>query len=245
MIELRKFFIAISFFTRIPIYIQSEIKEDEFYASMDLLPMVGLVIGGILYILWYILMDVPKDIVSFLLVFIYIFLTGGLHIDGFIDTLDGILSNRNQERVLEIMKDSRIGSFGALGLILLILGYFIIFQHIRGVELLLMPMVGRSCVFVTASFSDYARKEAGLGKTFIENVGKKKMIMSLIFSFLVIWFINYVYLLSFLICILLSIYLISFFKKKLGGMTGDTMGMVIELNQIIFLLSSYFVLFFK
>ena len=111
---MKKFLIALSFYTRIPIFIKSEVSEEEFYSSMTLLPVVGLIIGGILYIPWYLLREIPKEIVSFLMVFLYIWLTGGLHIDGFIDTLDGILSNRDRERVLEIMKDSRVGSFGVI-----------------------------------------------------------------------------------------------------------------------------------
>lgn len=241
---MKKILIALSFFTRIPIFIQSEVSENEFYSSMVLLPIVGLVIGGILYIPWYFLREIPKEISAFLLVFLYIWLTGGLHIDGFIDTLDGILSNRNRERSLEIMKDSRIGAFGAIGLILLILGYFILFQYIEGIGLFLMPMVGRSCAFIAGCLSDYAREENGLGKKLIESTGKKEMFSSLIFTIFIIGIVDFLYLLPFLFCICISYYCIYLFRKKLSGMTGDTMGMMVELVQIIFLFSSYLILFY-
>lgn len=241
---MKKFLVALSFFTRIPISIQSEVSEEEFYSSMVLLPVVGLVIGGILYIPWYLLKDIPKEISAFLLVFLYIWLTGGLHIDGFMDTLDGVLSNRGRERILEIMKDSRIGAFGAIGLLLLILGYFIMFQYIEGIGLLLMPMVGRSCAFMAGSLSNYARKGNGLGKRFIENIGKREMGLVLIFTVTVIGIIDFLYLLPFLICILVSYYFVNFFKRKLLGMTGDTMGMMVELSQSVFLFSAYLILFY-
>lgn len=238
---MKKFLIALSFYTRIPIFIKSEVSEEEFYSSMTLLPVVGLIIGGILYIPWYLLREIPKEIVSFLMVFLYIWLTGGLHIDGFIDTLDGILSNRDRERVLEIMKDSRVGSFGVIGLILLVLGYFVMFQYIDGIGLIFMPMVGKTCALIAASLSQYARKDKGLGKRFIESTGKKERRLAFIFTILVIGILDLLYLIPFFICVLISYYSAHFFQKKLSGMTGDTMGMVVELNQIVFLFSSYLI----
>lgn len=241
---MKKFLVALSFFTRIPIKIKSEVTEDEFYASMSLLPVVGLVIGAVLYGVSYLLGDINKEVSALLLIFLYIWLTGGLHMDGFIDTIDGVLSNRERERIFEIMKDSRIGAFGAIGILMLILGYFIMMKFTGGFVLLLMPIVGRSCALMASSLSEYAKKTNDLGKRFVESMGKKEMIFALLFTAGIITIVNYIYLLSFGICILISLYFVHLFKAKLSGMTGDTIGMMIELNQLIFLFSSYLITFF-
>lgn len=238
---MKKFLVALSFFTRIPINIKSEVSEEEFYSSMALLPIVGLLIGAILYGMWYILGDINVEVAALLLIFVYIWITGGLHMDGFMDTIDGVLSNRDRERIFEIMKDSRIGAFGAIGILMLILGYFIIFKYTDSLAILFMPMVARSCALMAASLSQYAKKTNDMGKGFVDGMGKKEMIFALVFTGVIIGAINYIYLLSFGICIVISIYFVYYFKKKLSGMTGDTIGMMIELNQILFLFSSYII----
>lgn len=241
---MKSFLIALSFFTRIPINIKSEVTEDEFYSSMKLLPLIGLVIGTVLYALWYVTKGINEEVYALLLVFIYIWLTGGLHIDGFIDTIDGVLSNRDRDKILEIMKDSRIGAFGAIGLLMLVLTYFVLFQQLTGFALLLMPMVGRSCAMIAASFSDYAKKTKDLGKNYVESIGSKERWFALIFTSIVIGLVEYRYLLSYVVCVLVSLFMVRYFKKKLSGITGDIVGMLIEFNQMIFLISTYLIIFY-
>lgn len=241
---MRKFFIALSFYTRLPIQIKSEVSEEDFYSSMKCLPVVGLVIGLVLYALWYLLKDVEGQVSAFLLVFLYIWLTGGLHIDGFMDTLDGVLSNRSREETLEIMKDSRVGAFGAIGLLLLVLGYFISYQFVDGYAIIIAPIIGRTGALFSASFSESARKGNSLGKGFMERMGRKERVFGLIFSTIIILLFDFFYLIPFALCMLMSAYFIKYFKNKLGGMTGDTVGMMIELNQIVFLFVSYLTWYF-
>ena len=241
---MRKFFIALSFYTRLPMQIKSEVSEEDFYSSMKFLPVVGLVIGLILYALWYLLKGIEGQFSAFLLVFLYIWLTGGLHIDGFMDTLDGVLSNRSREETLEIMKDSRVGAFGAIGLLLLVLGYFIAYQFVDGYAIIIAPIIGRTGALFSASFSESARKGNSLGKGFMEQMGRKERVFALVFSIAIIFLFDFLYFIPSVLCIIMSTYFIKYFKDKLGGMTGDTVGMMIELNQIVFLFASYFTWYF-
>ncbi|MFZ7119929.1 MAG: adenosylcobinamide-GDP ribazoletransferase [Eubacteriaceae bacterium] len=238
---MRRLLVAISFFTRIPVKIKWEVSEDEFYSSMNLLPVIGLLIGAILYGIGYLLNGINNEVVSLILIIVYIWLTGGLHIDGFIDTVDGVLSNRDKNRVLEIMKDSRIGAFGAIAIIILLLSYFVLFKYINGVALLIMPIVGRSCALSAASLSKYAKETNDLGKRFVEDMGKKDMVFAIIFTILVIVVADYFHVFPFVFCILLTFYFVHYFKKKISGMTGDTIGMLIELNQVAYLFSLYII----
>ncbi|MPW26930.1 adenosylcobinamide-GDP ribazoletransferase [Alkalibaculum sp. M08DMB] len=236
---MKKFLVALSFFTRIPINIKSEVSEDEFYSSMALLPIIGFVIGSCLYGVGYLLGDINKEISAFLLVVFYIWITGGLHMDGFMDTLDGILSNRDRERVFEIMKDSRIGAFGAIGIILLIIGYLIAFKYSTAISILIMPIIGRSCALIATSLSEYAKDTNDMGRKFVESMGRKERVFSLLFTVGIIVLFDYIYLIPFAICLIITYVLLRWFRKQLSGMTGDTVGMMIELIQVIFLFGAY------
>lgn len=235
------FLVALSFFTRIPINIRTEVSEDEFYKSMALLPVVGMFIGLIMYGVIYVMnfLNLPTNIMSFLLLSFYIWITGGLHIDGFIDSADALLSNRDREKMLEIMKDSRIGAFGAIAIILMLLGLFLIYGLVPYKAFILMPIIGRSCGVFAASMSKYAKDTNDLGRRFVEDMGKKQGAFAIIFSLLAIVVVDYYYLVPFVICMIMTYIYVNVFKKKLHGMTGDTIGMMIELNQAVFLYAAY------
>ena len=102
---------------------------EDFGRSVKFFPLVGAVLGGIyalaaaLLVIWLPQMgcQVPHHLAMAVLLLLPVCLTGGLHTDGFMDTMDGILSGRSRERMLEIMKDSRTGSMGVTAFVLLLL----------------------------------------------------------------------------------------------------------------------------
>jgi|LGVF01.2.fsa_nt_gb adenosylcobinamide-GDP ribazoletransferase len=236
---MRKLLIAISFFTRIPIKIKN-VSNEEFYDSMILIPLVGLFIGVVLFGVSLLLSSIHFiSLEALLMIVSYIWLTGGLHLDGFADTTDALFSARDRERMMVIMKDSRLGAFGAIGLILLLLTYWMCFTIILPeykLALLIMPVFGRVAAIMSTCFSTYAPGGGGLGKRFVEMTKGYHfaiyMIFILIFATVVLGAMGLVaVLLSFIPGLLLMINL----QKKIGGMTGDTIGMTIELNQVFFL----------
>jgi len=236
---MRKLLIAISFFTRIPIKINN-VTSEEFYDSMILIPIVGLFIGLILYGV-----SVLVSLIHFiglqalLMIIIYIWLTGGLHLDGFADTTDALFSARDREKMMEIMKDSRLGAFGAIGLILLIMTYWMSFTVVLpeySMVLLIMPVFGRVAAIMSTCFSTYAPGGGGLGKRFVEMTKLHHFIIYslsvLVYATVILGYAGFVaVVLSFIPGLLLMLNL----QKKIGGMTGDTIGMTIELNQVFFL----------
>ena len=116
---MRKILIAISFFTRFPIKLK-DVSEEEFYDSMIFMPLVGLLVGAILFaVSWALSYIHVIQLQALFTMIVYIWITGGLHLDGFADTVDALFSARDHAKMMEIMKDSRLGSFGAIGLILL------------------------------------------------------------------------------------------------------------------------------
>ena len=117
----------VGFFTRLPVP-KIEYSEESYSRAVKFIPLVGLVIGAILVLaeLLLLALNAPALICGAILLTIYIFLTGGLHFDGLADTCDGVFSGRTREQALEIMKDSRLGVFGALGIFTVGLFYFVL-----------------------------------------------------------------------------------------------------------------------
>ena len=122
---MRSFLTALQFLTRIHLVRQENLTAEDFGRSTRFFPLVGVVLGA-LYLLAALaclaFLGLPSYTGKAILVLLPLLLTGGLHADGFMDTVDGLFSGRSRERMLEIMKDSRTGSFGVAafaGLLLL------------------------------------------------------------------------------------------------------------------------------
>lgn len=207
--------------------------ETSYKKGLFFVPFIGLILGGILYILHLLL---PSNLEGFILLTAYILLTGGLHMDGFADSLDGLLARRGAKRALEIMKDPLLGSFGILGLIILTLGYYTSLPLLSR-AIILFPCYGRLGGMVSALGNDYARPE-GMGKLLIESLSSATVFFWLI---LILALTAYILGISGLIpgslSLIYSFYKGRSFKRRLGGITGDLIGFVIESTQLVFILS--------
>jgi len=239
---MRHFLRALSFLTILPAGQNRLSEEKELARSMAFFPLAGLVIGLILSAGYYLFsLFLPRSITLWSVVGLLAFLTRGLHLDGFADTLDGLASGGPKERILEVMRDSRIGAFGVIGLILLIGGKYLALDQLSNAfipcSLILMAVMGRNSMVLVCFRSSYARPGGGLAKPFSENLKLREMIISLA-STCVIAFIlqGWKGLL-----LLVGIYLFSigykfFFIRKLGGVTGDVLGGANELSELLCLI---------
>ncbi len=264
---MNNFLWALKFLTIIPIDREDRIKPQEFSPVIYWFPVVGLCIGVFLSIAYLPLyLFFPPLINNALILLVYITITGAMHLDGLADTSDGIWGGWNKERRLEIMKDSRIGSFGAIGLICLIgLKYVSLLSmgeistakispfHVcikcvscfispllinKCVALVIMPVVGRWAQVCAAGLSTYARSESGTGSFITGGTTRKQAIYASLFPVFLLWFFyNMSGLLLFAIILLFTLSWIWYIKKKIGGMTGDTLGATNEIIELVFLLS--------
>lgn len=240
---MNSFKLMLSFFTRLPVK-NVEFNEEEFKKGIKYTPLVGGVIGTILVLIAYLTETIlSKDVEAFFILIVYIFVTGGLHLDGLSDTCDGIFSNRPQEKMLEIMKDSRVGSFGVVALILLLIGDFIFLSKNSLWIIFIFPIIGRTGTILACSVSKYART-SGMGKIFIENGGEKPCIYVSVFINLLIGIISVVLgqwtiILAMLLTYVISYFIIRNIKEKLNGITGDVLGFNLEICQILFLIFTY------
>lgn len=211
---------------------------------MAYFPLVGAILGAILMGLDVVLSKIlPEIVVASLVLLTSVALTGGLHMDGLADSADGLFGGRSRERALEIMKDSRLGSFGAMAILGL---YLVKFSSliaspppVRWVSLLLAPALGR-CVMVWGAFLyPYAREE-GLGKAYTEYVGRTEVILASLTCILIGlgWMaltgasgvsIGALLGTGFIITLLAA----RFISVRIGGMTGDTFGALNEVAETL------------
>ena len=167
---MKRFISILQFMTRIPINIDTGFDE-EFHKTITYFPLVGLVLGILIYIIGLISgIFFDSFITSIIVTLALVILTGGLHIDGLGDTFDAIYSYRDKERMLEIMKDSRLGTNSLLAvmfLILLKIGliYSIINNNLFW-TIIFMPMLARLGVLVL-TYKTVTPRKNGLGNLFI------------------------------------------------------------------------------
>lgn len=174
------FFIALQFLTRLKIVNQTEWSVEDFGKSVVAFPYVGLIIGLILALLYGILSPfIPLVPLMLIIVVAEFLITGGLHADGLMDTSDGLFSGRKRERKLEIMKDSRIGSFGVVAFVFVTLLKWQLLTAIPTAEfipmaLIMMPLMSRWSLVLSIRSYPYAR-EQGMGAAFA-NLAPKHVI---------------------------------------------------------------------
>lgn len=244
---MKAFKLMITFLTRIPLKIDFDFEEEEFHKGIWYIPFIGMLIGVILYAIYSCTQFIfsPRMLGSILLI-VYLGITGGLHIDGLADTFDAFGSNRSRERMLEIMKDSHIGTFGVLSIVLYCIMMISVLVEVPYL-CLVFPVVGRSMSMLSCAMSNYGRKD-GLGKAIIENTKISQVIFSICFvvftilclawlkkNTLLFWVLFFAVLLTYGIGYILT----KRSSKKLGGITGDIIGYIIEMSSVIFLVSSY------
>lgn len=234
---MKRLFAAISFLTIISLQrTEQEIAHELKYAA-PFFPFVGFMIGVVLCIVYFFCRFVfPLHLVATLVVCVEIILTRGFHIDGFADFFDGFFGGVDREEKLAIMKDSRMGVFGGIAILFLVLLKIQALMLFRAPEifavLLLMPMLSRGIVGYLIAYYPYA-KEKGLGKAF--EITKKEwytMILG-VFGIAMILSVSSSILLP--IIFFLTKYTADYITSRLGGMTGDVYGFFIEWNELVIL----------
>ncbi|SVM35200.1 cobalamin synthase [Klebsiella pneumoniae] len=159
-------------------------------------------------------------------------LTGGFHLDGLADTCDGIFSARRRERMLEIMRDSRLGTHGGLALIFVLMAKVLVVSALAAA-----CAIGRGMAVLLMYRQRYAREE-GLGNLFIGKITLRQSLITMgIALALATLLLGVNGLRAALITLVLVWALGQALKRTLGGQTGDTLGAAIELGEVIFLLA--------
>ena len=230
---------AFQFLTILPV--KGNFSAQQVGRSAVYFPIVGVVIGLILAAINYVFsLILPSTLVVVLLVAAMAVLSGALHLDGLADTLDGMAGHRTAEERLEIMRDSRIGGFGAIGVALFLLVEYVALNSIPGdmrmYILILAPTLSRWAMVNAIFVFPYARP-SGLGRAFKSAVGWPQFIIATAFSLIVSGVLFRLAGLAIMagvwvITVLVSVYL----KRQLKGLTGDTYGALNEVATVSALL---------
>ncbi|MCP4650505.1 MAG: adenosylcobinamide-GDP ribazoletransferase [PVC group bacterium] len=238
----KHFLLAVQFLTIIPIKIKGKVTDRDIGKSLLFFSVVGLLIGWVLVCVLGLFSFLPSLVLGAILLITNIVITGALHLDGVADTCDGLYGMQPKEKALEIMRDSRVGAMGVVGLICLLLLkfslFFVIADSILWKALFCMGIFSRWAQAFVCFKSAYPRKE-GKAKIFIENAGRNDVLVGgylTAFIFLLLSGIKgIVVLLLALGCVVGFKYYV---KKRIGGMTGDTIGAVSELAEVAVLFFS-------
>lgn len=238
------FLINLQFFTVLPIKKQLPMEKKYIHRAIQTFPLVGLllglILGGVLYALvkWTPLSSLS---IAFFLWFLTMAITGGLHLDGWIDASDAFFSYQDKERRLEIMKDSRTGAFGVISVIVLLAARFLfIFEIVERVNewtyflIIALPLLSKCVMGYLLIRMPLAKKE-GLGAFFQSAVMKSSLPiywLYLLVSLAFAWIIDFKLVPLFFIMCLAAVFFLVYMKRKIlswfGGITGDVLGASVE-----------------
>ena len=217
-------------------------NDDDLGESMLFFPLIGFLIGCILFIADRILAPLlPHSLVNLMLLLLLTILTGGLHLDGFADTVDGLAGGTDREEVLGIMKDGRVGAFAVIALIFLfgikLLALENLSDGIKGKALLLSPALGRWAMVMVAAVSKAARLEGGLGRPYLEHIGPMTLsLASVICSGIALALFHWKGLMLMATVGSGVLVLLAYIHRRIGGITGDVLGAVNEVGEAFTLL---------
>ncbi len=232
------FWTALQFLTIIPAPRRRRITAENFGQSLAYFPLIGLLLGVILLGLNFgLALFLPSSVVNALLVVSLVLLTGAHHLDGLIDTFDGVMAGKSKEERLAIMSDSKVGAFGIVAAILvLLLKYVSLSSATILPALLLMPTLSRWTMVSIMSAFPYA-KTSGMGLAFKQGANWKRLTVSTVIALAVAVIILQIQGLALIAALWLVIFgIASYFRSRLGGLTGDSYGAINELAEVAVLL---------
>mgnify|MGYP000959513118 FL=1 len=237
---MNSFLVGLQFLTRIRIVRQTVWTAEDFGRSTRFFPLVGLVLGICYALAAWILVSVlgMRALTAALLLILPLLLTGGLHADGFMDTADGVFSGRERERKLEIMKDSRVGSFGVVAFVLLMFLQFALLLDMSPPLLVpvffVMPIIGRMAMVLAVSCFPYARAD-GMGKTFADMADRRTVAIAAVTTSVLVIPIGLLATLALVLGVVFTLLFCRWVTAILGGVTGDVYGAATVLTETIVL----------
>ena len=204
-------------------------------------PLVGLILGLILAgTHWLLRWVLPESVTAVLIIALWAWLTGGLHLDGLADCGDGLLVAASRERRLEILKDSRLGAFGAILLVLFLLAKVTAVAALAspGIALLLAPALARWLLLVAAR--QPSARPGGMGDTFAASLTPQILAIAAIVPVLLVvaggWRGGPT-VPALLLALVATFAILRLARKRLGGVTGDVFGLVVEMSELVVLLA--------
>ncbi|WP_297530875.1 adenosylcobinamide-GDP ribazoletransferase [Thalassolituus sp.] len=238
--QLNLWWIAVAFFTRIPVPASVEFSQASLNRASRYFPAVGWLIGALCATaLWLLMLVFPQDVAVLISIAISLLLTGCFHEDGLADTCDGLGGGWTREQKLSIMKDSRIGTYGAAALwVSLTLKFVVLSQLINPVLALLVahPLSRIIPTVFIAAMSYVSDVDTSKAKPLAESGSGADTAIAIITGLIALMFINNPFIILFVLLVLAGVAYV-FLKRQIGGFTGDALGAVQQVSELAIYLS--------
>ncbi|MEA5004215.1 MAG: adenosylcobinamide-GDP ribazoletransferase [Christensenella sp.] len=239
---MKKFGLAIQTMTRLPLKKQFDVTCQDYADSVAWFPATSLMAGAVMLAVYQLILltGIPY-LPAFLCVMAGIMFTGGLHIDGFADVCDAFFAGKTKERTLEILKDSRMGTYGVLGIVFIVVAKTFLIADLNPDRvlwvLLATPLCGKIPLVFCAKLSRYPRQD-GMAKCIIENLKIDTALIAIIICSVAVFLVGGFAAGSIAVACMIAIGAVMYFisEKKIDGATGDVLGACNELGEIVFLL---------
>lgn len=236
------FIMALSMFTILPApYIEWD--DEGVKNMMKFYPVIGAIVGGVWSIVYYLINILKISLVlkSVIIMIVPFVITGMLHLDGFMDVCDAILSRRDKEEKIRILKDSKIGAFAVISLLILFFIQFggiysVVEKNIHFYSLILIPIISRSTVAYFL-LSRTTIKESTLGTYFkkgTNSIDRIIMIIALLLMLLVSFiFLKYKGILLVILIVSGIIWAVEKCRREFEGISGDVAGFALVIGEVI------------
>jgi adenosylcobinamide-GDP ribazoletransferase len=244
--QYRELVAAVRFLSVLPLPGSTQLFEKEepglgLVVGCEYFPLVGLLLAVLLWGLVLVLAPlVPQLVLAALLVVALVVLTGGLHLDGLMDTCDGLFGASTRERKLEIMRDSRVGSFGVLGGACVLLLKFAVLASLQMHTLplaLLVTLPSARWAMVLALRVFPSARPTGLGAAFRQAVTTRHLLLAGIVAVAIVLVAGqFLGLIVWVIVTVTTLALGAWITRHVGGLTGDSYGAIAEVTEVVALL---------
>jgi adenosylcobinamide-GDP ribazoletransferase len=247
--QLRLFFTALQFFTRLPIPRWVGFQPHWLQHATRYFPLVGWIVAWACALVYLLAVQFwPQGVAVLLSTAAGIWLTGAFHEDGFADVCDGLGGAVSRERALEIMRDSRLGSYGVIGIVALLLAKLAALQALLPLQVLavlgMAHPLSRWLATCLIWRMDYVREE-GKAKPLAQQMGHGEFLLATSFAVLPVIGVIALGMMSWqriaagiLLAALATFWLAWRFRRRLGGYTGDCLGAVQQLSETAFYLGA-------
>lgn len=236
---LRSFVLAIQFLTICPTPTVQNVQIHELRRSTMWFPLVGLLLGGFLYgVVAGLSQVVASNVAAIVALTLFTFATGGLHLDGLMDTADAIGSRYARVEALRVMKDSRVGAMGVITGILVLATKWAAITSVSALHIspfLFVPVLSRTGMVWAMNLAPAAQKESGLGQVYAKKIPLFYVLLATFLAIVIVYLTVHVLfaVLLFVVLGLITLCFTRWMHAKYGGMTGDTYGALNELVETI------------
>jgi cobalamin 5'-phosphate synthase/cobalamin synthase len=232
---MRSLLAAVAFLTRIPVGRWVAFSSQDVSRSAAWFPTVGALLGGLECLAaWLLRPNLPAMVTAVFLVAFDVLLTGALHYDGLADSADGFGGGKSRDDILRIMRDHAIGSYGGVALVLAIGMKVAALAAVLGgaawpLAIVAAPMLGRWAILLLSAALPYARQSASV----VVGMGRKALVWGSLFTGLALALGRDPHLwAAAAVVLLLAAILGLYFRHKVGGVTGDTLGATAQIAEV-------------